>query len=128
MTTASDMPGKNPLAEDFGVLKSPCASTQTTPQCPGIQAGDDPDRRIARSGQHDRELPGSDRRLHRRLQRLVDRRRRGRHVIARRGPGVNTVEAGQDTLAGQQPLGARLRVAGGACETGWAASPAMNGT
>jgi hypothetical protein len=30
--TAADIPAKNPLAVDSGVLKSACASSQTTPQ------------------------------------------------------------------------------------------------
>jgi hypothetical protein len=34
VTTASDMPGKKPLAEEAGALKSACASIQTMPQRP----------------------------------------------------------------------------------------------
>ena len=57
-------------------------AAQPARPAPTAQASDDPDRRIARSGQHDRQPRRADRGLHRHAHALVDRQRRGSNAGA----------------------------------------------
>jgi hypothetical protein len=66
---------------------------------PAAQAGHDPDRRIAGSGQHERQPPGADRGLHRHAHAVVDRQRRGRNAGATSRWRLDALVGGGDPLA-----------------------------
>jgi hypothetical protein len=127
---ANDMPGKNPLTDDCGVLKFPCASIHTSPQRPASgKPRHDTHSGITRPGQDDQQPAGGDRVAHRDAQPLVDSCGGGDNIGTRRlGREFDMYVLNPATEATQQPLHPGLHQTVGPCDAGWVPSPAMKGT
>jgi hypothetical protein len=103
---ASDIPGKKPLTDESGVLKSPRVDPDDA-AASMRQAWHDADRRIARPGNHDRQPARRDRAADRRLEFPIHGGRCGHNIRERHpGPDLDALAVDRGTPVGQQPFDA----------------------